>query len=237
MVDYKVSDSQLTSIASAIRTKGGTSANLSFPGGFVTAIGNISTGGSATLITKNIAANGTYNASSDSADGYSSVTVAVPGPPYVTGTFTPQASEANTVKSITIPYTGSGYPIACYIFPTPGAYKNDATIYTTAQKQAIVTYMIVKDDISSSPNYSSNVDASKAYVVSTYKNSDTAADSYTAGYQKNYQVYTSSNPTGGFYTYCVRFSSSTNMNIFIATTSVYGFLAGQEYTYQIVYSS
>ena len=35
-------------------------------------------GGGATLITKNISANGTYNASSDSADGYSSVTVAVP---------------------------------------------------------------------------------------------------------------------------------------------------------------
>ena len=35
-------------------------------------------GGGATLITKNISANGTYNASSDSADGYSQVTVAVP---------------------------------------------------------------------------------------------------------------------------------------------------------------
>lgn len=35
-------------------------------------------GGSATLITKNITANGTYSASDDSADGYSSVTVNVP---------------------------------------------------------------------------------------------------------------------------------------------------------------
>ena len=37
-------------------------------------------GGSATLITKTITENGTYNASSDSADGYSSVTVNVPTP-------------------------------------------------------------------------------------------------------------------------------------------------------------
>ena len=36
-------------------------------------------GGSATLITKNITANGTYSASDDSADGYSSVTVNVSG--------------------------------------------------------------------------------------------------------------------------------------------------------------
>ena len=35
-------------------------------------------GGEAVLITKNITANGTYNASSDNADGYSQVTVNVP---------------------------------------------------------------------------------------------------------------------------------------------------------------
>lgn len=35
-------------------------------------------GGSATLITKTVTANGTYNASSDNADGYSSVTVSIP---------------------------------------------------------------------------------------------------------------------------------------------------------------
>lgn len=39
---------------------------------------NVSGGGGATLITKTITANGTYNASDDSADGYSQVTVAVP---------------------------------------------------------------------------------------------------------------------------------------------------------------
>ena len=41
---------------------------------------NVSGGGSATLGTKSITANGTYNASSDSLDGYSSVTVNVPSP-------------------------------------------------------------------------------------------------------------------------------------------------------------
>lgn len=36
-------------------------------------------GGGSTLTTKNITSNGTYNASSDNADGYSSVTVNVSG--------------------------------------------------------------------------------------------------------------------------------------------------------------
>jgi hypothetical protein len=46
-----------------------------------TCINSIQTGGGgSTLITKTITANGTYNASSDNADGYSQVTVTVPQP-------------------------------------------------------------------------------------------------------------------------------------------------------------
>lgn len=45
MSDYIVDSADLTSVANAIRTKGGTSAQLSFPTGFISAIGNIPTGG------------------------------------------------------------------------------------------------------------------------------------------------------------------------------------------------
>lgn len=40
-IDYLTTNTELTSIANAIRTKGGTSASLVYPAGFVTAIGNI----------------------------------------------------------------------------------------------------------------------------------------------------------------------------------------------------
>lgn len=76
-VDSAQLDSDLTSVANAIRTKGGTSAQLAFPNGFVQAIGDIPTGG--TLITKTITENGTYSAEDDDADGYSEVTVNVSG--------------------------------------------------------------------------------------------------------------------------------------------------------------
>ena len=42
MANYKVSDIELTSIADAIRTKGGTNTSLSFPSEFITAIENLS---------------------------------------------------------------------------------------------------------------------------------------------------------------------------------------------------
>ena len=44
MANYTTTDTELTSIANAIRTKGGTSAPLTYPQGFVTAISNIETG-------------------------------------------------------------------------------------------------------------------------------------------------------------------------------------------------
>lgn len=46
MADYIVKDTELTSVANAIRTAGGTSSLLNFPNGFVNAVNNISGGSS-----------------------------------------------------------------------------------------------------------------------------------------------------------------------------------------------
>lgn len=44
MANYLTTDTELTSVANAIRTKGGTAANLIYPTGFVSAIENIPSG-------------------------------------------------------------------------------------------------------------------------------------------------------------------------------------------------
>lgn len=49
IVDGTALDNNLTSVANAIRTKGGTSGSLSFPSGFVSAINAIVTGGGAAV--------------------------------------------------------------------------------------------------------------------------------------------------------------------------------------------
>lgn len=72
-----------------------TSGKLAFVNGEL--VTGTASGGGATLITKSITANGTYNASSDNADGYSSVTVNVSGGgglEYETGTWTPVSDIA-----------------------------------------------------------------------------------------------------------------------------------------------
>ena len=78
MADYKVTDTELTSIANAIRTKGGTQAQLEFPTGFVSAVQAIPTGGGGVIQSLSVTQNGTYNPPSG-VDGYAPVTVSVSG--------------------------------------------------------------------------------------------------------------------------------------------------------------
>lgn len=61
LVDSTQLDADLTSIANAIRTKGGTSASLAFPSGFVSAIGDISSGYTDKQILTGVAPSGEVN--------------------------------------------------------------------------------------------------------------------------------------------------------------------------------
>ena len=115
MADYKVTDTQLSSIANAIRTKGGTSASLAFPSGFVSAVENIPTGG--VLISKTISQNGSYRATDDNADGYSDVIVNVSGgSSHVlisktisqNGTYNPSDDDADAYSQVIVSVSGGG---------------------------------------------------------------------------------------------------------------------------------
>jgi hypothetical protein len=78
MADYLTTDTELASVASAIRSKGGTSSPLVYPTGFVSAINAIPTGGGATLEPLTVTENGNYTPGAG-VDGFSSVRVNVSG--------------------------------------------------------------------------------------------------------------------------------------------------------------
>ena len=63
MANYLTTDTELTSIANAIRTKGGTSAQLTYPTGFVTAINAIPTGGGGGTINVTLSGDQSYGLS------------------------------------------------------------------------------------------------------------------------------------------------------------------------------
>lgn len=83
MANYIVSDTELTSVANAIRTRGGTSESLAFPDGFnaaIEAISNTVEVESPTLDTLQVSSNGTYEISSGdypNIDGWNTVEVDV----------------------------------------------------------------------------------------------------------------------------------------------------------------
>lgn len=58
MAEYLTTDTDLASVANAIRTKGGTSNPLTFPAGFVSAIEAIPTGGGGSAVSFSISAAG-----------------------------------------------------------------------------------------------------------------------------------------------------------------------------------
>ena len=236
---YRVDGTDLTSVADAIRTKGGTSASLSFPDGFVSAVQNIPTGGGSTLITKSITENGTYDASDDNADGYSEVTVSVPtGSLLVRGTFTPSSSDKGTSTNITIPYSGNGYPVSCLIYPSAGAYKSGSDMYELIQDKVVAIFCAIKSDMGTAPDYYDSTDLSKNGVFSfgVYKDGSSDKTSYSYGMAKEYSMYIERWGAGETHSGCARFNSATTLAVYVANTS-YGFKDGIEYTYEIVYSS
>lgn len=238
-MNYSVKSDALTQSADSIRSKSGSSASIPWDNltGFKDAIDAIPTGGGSTLITKTITVNGTYDAQDDDADGYSEVTVTVPAPsvPFVTGTFTGTDSQKGSAIEITVPYSGSGYPIAIYVYPTAGAYKSTSLLYTTVQKNAIIMFAMAKSDMSLAPNYSNSGANDYGTTMAIYKSSDSDASATTSNRVNTEGVYRNNTATAAHST-AFRVRSATHMSAYIANTT-YGFMAGVEYTYVIQYSA
>ena len=87
MADYIVKDTELTSVANAIRTVGGTNSLLSFPNGFVSAVNNISGGGG----------------SSDFSTA--TVTIINGDDAYITGAFVGEDEYYQIEGELSLPYT------------------------------------------------------------------------------------------------------------------------------------
>lgn len=154
----------------------------------------------------------------------------------VQGTF--KGTTAGKVLEINVPYTGNGYPIAAMILLKEGGYNSSGTFYNAIQRYAMHTWVMVKDYPLSEPSYTGSASNNKAVILTRYKSSTTSSTTYEANStSSSVVIYATSNPSSSSYgNYVCKFSSSTKMKVFIASTS-YGFMAGIEYVYCIVYST
>lgn len=153
----------------------------------------------------------------------------------VTGEFTPQSTTG--VQTITIPYTGSGYPIMAYIVVKGGAYASGTTWYTTIHQYAIAVWSMSKGNMNSAPTYGTSGAQNYGVTLALYKSSSSSSTSYTRTGGQTTNTFSSSNATSTMTT-AARFRSSTQLSIYASAASgTSGFMAGMTYQYVIVYSS
>lgn len=169
---------------------------------------------------------------SNLASTISSITTSGGSPRLVTSTFT--ANSSSGAQTVTIPYTGSCYPIAAVVYPDGGMSSANSIWYNTIDNYAIGFWAFIKTHQDTSPTFETSGDANAGVTMATYKNSSSSATSYARAGSVGINTFSSSNATAATTT-CVRFKSATTMSVFVAGTS-YGFMPGVTYRYHIIYS-
>lgn len=161
---------------------------------------------------------------------------------FVTGTFT-VGSSGGVVESVSIPYTGSGYPIVGLIYPEGGPYNNTSTgqtaWYNSVTRYAVGFFSWAKSVITSTPTYGTSGTQNQATVAVIYKNSTSTATTYTRTSSMTAYTYNSGNAAGTAAN-CVRFKGNgKTLTYYTATgsSSGYGLLPNITYRYHIIYSS
>lgn len=150
------------------------------------------------------------------------------------GTFKGTTSGA---LDVSIPYSGSGYPIAISIFPSEGGRNAHTGSFTSlVAYRATVFYAASKCETDTQPLYTSDTDSENlAVVLVRYKNSETDPAVDGSSSSSGQPVYTGGNAKNGTRT-MVSMKDRTTMSVFIRSSS-YGFAQNIEYTYIVTYSS
>lgn len=152
---------------------------------------------------------------------------------FVTGTFTTGSSAG--VASVTIPYTGSGYPISCIVVVEGGAYVSGTDWYNAIQRYAVGQWTMTKSVFSSAPTYGTTGTQNYGVTTAIYKNSTSSSTTYTRTSSMLTNVYSSLNATNAALT-CVRLHSNKVLSYY-TNTSGYGLMPNTTYRYIITYSS
>ena len=183
----------------------------------------------------NVTQNGTYDPATYDVFGFGSITVDVQGggaSNFVEGTFTTGASAGYT--SISIPYTGSGYPIMCVVVIDGGAYHSGTSWYTSTQRYAIGQWTMTKSNMTAAPSYATSGANNQGVTTWVFKNSTSSSTSYSRSSAMNTNVFTSNNPSNsGANT--IKLKANNTLSYYVNTSS-YGLHPNMTYRYFIVYS-
>jgi len=155
----------------------------------------------------------------------------------VTGTFKPTSAEKGLVKTMTLDYSGTGYPIALFIFPKDGMFNTSSDIYNRVQRYGILEATYVKNYPLLTPSYTNAGDQDRmgAFVVYSNSSSAIAGNNSSTNSSKTVATFNSTDPAENVFT-SARITSAKTLKVRVANTS-YGYYDGIEYRYVVVYSS
>jgi len=160
----------------------------------------------------------------------------------VTGTFT-TGSTGGSTGSVTLSYSGSGYPIAALVYINGGAQNTtsggNTTWVNSTSRYDVGLFAVVKAEINTTPTYATDASISANWGTPflVYKNSTSDSTSYTRTSNMKAVTYNSSNASSSYN--CVRFkSNSKTLSYYVGNrgSSSVGLARSTEFAYIIVYS-
>lgn len=188
----------------------------------------------------------TENGNNIDVANYSTVSVNVSGgggSNIVQGTFTTGATR-NTTGAVTLNYSGSGYPIACFVYINGGPYNNgtggNTTWYNSVNRYDCGWYAMTKARTTTAPTYETSGMDNAGTVALIYKNSTSKSTTYTRTSSMSMNTYTSSSTDPTNNTGMVRFKGNgTTLAYYIGnlTGTTMGFPPSTEMAYIVIYSS
>ena len=160
-------------------------------------------------------------------------------PKLVQGTFTTGSSGGGT-GTVTLDYSGSGYPIALIIYPQGGISNTDNTSWATEVAMYDVGMVtMVKAFTTTTPSYATTGSQNYGVINYIYKSSSSNATSYAYGGSKTANTYTSSSTNASTTAKMIRFKGNNKtLSYYIGnrTSSTYGLARSTTFSYIIVYN-
>ena len=165
-------------------------------------------------------------------------------PKLVQGTFT-TGSTGGSTGSVNLSYSGTGYPIACFVFVNNGANNStssgDTTWVNSKNRYDVGFYSMTKAEMNTTPTYatSSSVSANWGVVTIIYKNSTSDSTSYTRTSNMSAVTYNSSSTNASTTYNCVRFKGDNKtLSYYIGNraSNAVGLARSTTFQYIIVYS-
>ena len=157
----------------------------------------------------------------------------------VQGSFT-TGSTGGSVETLSLNYTGSGYPIVVLIYVKDGMYNSDSDWYTTIAQHDVGVALMIKANTNTAPTYTSSGTNNYGTISYVYKSSTSSATSYGRSGSNTINVYTTSSNSATAGNSMVRFKGNgKTLSYYIGNrgSSTRGLARDTEYTYIVVYSS